>query len=71
MAKKKVLVSTCDNCGKTVTTDYDPKPTRGEFVLPDKWLHLSADNKTKNILSRDLCDTCAKPILEFIRANGA
>lgn len=66
MAKKQVLVSTCDTCGKEVTTDFKPVPNRGEFELPDKWIHLRADTRTKNLLARDLCDECAKPILKVI-----
>jgi hypothetical protein len=70
MAKKTVLVSTCDTCGKTVTNDLKPVKERAEFDLPDKWIHLRADTRTKTIMARDLCDDCAKPILQLIKDNN-
>ena len=70
VAKKTVLVSTCDTCGKEVINDFKPVKDRAEFDLPDKWIHLRADTRNKTIMARDLCDDCAKPILQLIKDNN-
>lgn len=69
MAKKSVIESICDTCGKKVVEDFGPK-RRGEFDLPKGWIHLRADNRFKNVFARDICDDCAKPILQVIKQNG-
>jgi len=69
MAKKSVIVSICDTCGKELTQDFGPKK-RGEFDLPKGWIHLRADSGTKSLMARDLCDECAKPIMQLIKQNG-
>lgn len=68
MAKKSVVVTTCDVCGVEQTQDFKDK--RGVIELPPKWVHLSADTATKNILCRDLCEECSKPIVMYIKAQN-
>lgn len=68
--KKQVLESTCDTCGKVVVNDFKPIKDRAEYDLPEKWIHLRADTRTKTIMARDLCDECAKPILGLIKDNN-
>lgn len=72
MAKKSVIESTCDSCGKIVHTDLHPTPKRAEFDLPDGWLHIQADDKHKQIFAMDLCDECSREVRKFagVSANS-
>jgi hypothetical protein len=71
VAKKKVLISTCDSCGFEEVTNIPDKTKRAEFVLPNGWVHVRVDDRHKSILASDLCPKCAVPIRDIAgRSNN-
>ena len=71
MAKKQVIQSTCDSCGKTENTEMDSKRAdKGirteDFLLPEGWAHLRIDTNRTTIYQMDLCADCMKPVKETI-----
>jgi hypothetical protein len=65
MAKQQVVESTCDRCHKETTNPLSPNNRRGEdFEVPDGWIHVSANSKTKTIFEMDLCDECKGTVLD-------
>ena len=68
MAKKSVLVSTCDSCSKEVTHDLQVPSKRAEFDLPTGWIHVQGNDKSKELFALDLCDTCSKEVRLFAKS---
>jgi hypothetical protein len=69
MAKKSVIESTCDTCGKSVIEDFGPR-RKAEFDLPKGWVHLRLDTRRQQLVARDLCDECSKPLMDIIKQNS-
>lgn len=63
MAKRKMLVSTCDQCHKEDKVPLD-RLGRKKFVLPPKWMHVEATTAAGPVFGLDLCDDCVKPVLK-------
>jgi hypothetical protein len=70
MAKKSVLESTCDQCGKQEIMDLPVKDPRAEFVLPNGWVHVRGDDKHKSLFALDFCTDCAKVIRNLIKVKN-
>jgi hypothetical protein len=75
MAKKQVIESTCDSCGKTATTDINPKrKDKGlkeeDFLLPGDWAHIRIDTNTTTLFAHDLCPECLGPVKAAIGKFG-
>lgn len=68
MAKQEVVLTTCDNCGteETMPLKKSGAPFTDPFILPEGWLHIAANNKDTLLLERQLCPSCAKPVLEAV-----
>lgn len=66
MAKREVVITTCDRCGKEEQSD-PPKPgTKGhldEFFLPEGWLHIRGNDRRKLLFEMQLCPGCTEPVL--------
>lgn len=66
MAKRQVVVSTCDRCGREETTDFNKAPVSRaeEFLLPEHWLHVAGNTRKTTVFSMDLCGECKMTVLE-------
>lgn len=62
MAKRQVVVTTCDQCGREAETDL-PQDARARYILPDKWMHVTGNTRTVEVFAMDLCDQCVQPVL--------
>lgn len=64
MAKRQVVFSICDRCHIEVQTEFKPQTGRLDtFVLPDGWIHISANSRTATVFEMDLCDVCKATVL--------
>jgi hypothetical protein len=66
LARKQVVLSTCDRCGTEVHNDLHRKPysRKEELILPDGWLHVAGNTSTTVVFEMDLCDICKITVLE-------
>ncbi len=65
MAKRQVVESTCDRCHKETTYPLTPNTKRGEeFEVPEGWIHVAANTKTKMIFEMDLCEDCKGTVID-------
>jgi NAD-dependent SIR2 family protein deacetylase len=64
MGKKRVIVSTCDNCGTEVVND--DVVGKGALVLPDFWITISVKSRSKDLFESDLCGECKVPVLKVL-----
>jgi hypothetical protein len=63
MAKREVVESTCDRCHKEEVTPLTPTTRRGEYQVPDGWIHVAANSKSSTLFEMDLCDDCKQNVL--------
>lgn len=64
MAKRQVILSTCDSCHKEEMSPLDKKSRRDELDLPKGWLHVEGSTATSTVFEMDLCADCKKSVLE-------
>jgi hypothetical protein len=60
-----VVGVTCDRNGETVLIEVKKsgKHFTDGFVIPEGWLHVSANTSESLVFESDLCPECAKPVL--------
>jgi hypothetical protein len=64
MARKSVVVTSCDQCGTEAVTDLPRANARDQFVLPENWLHVTGSTtRTDSLFAMDLCEECVQPVL--------
>lgn len=66
MAKKEVVLTTCDTCGAEEQMPLpkgDGRHMSDPFVIPAEWLHVAANTKDKLLFERDLCPKCKRDVL--------
>ena len=62
MAKKEMLISICDRCGKKEMTET-ASFQKNEAMIPNNWIHVSIKSRRSDISAMDLCDECGIPVL--------
>lgn len=70
MAKKSVVVTTCDQCGVEETIDMPVKETRAQLLLPKGWIHVQGDSATKSLFALDFCPTHSKYVTDLIKQKN-
>jgi hypothetical protein len=63
MAKKEMLLSECDRCGKTAMTETATF-TKNERHLPNGWINVAIVGRKSDLITMDLCDECGVPVLK-------
>lgn len=65
MARKEIIVTTCDKCYGQEKQDMQVKPGRADlFQLPDGWLHITGNTKRSTVFEMDLCGSCKQDVIE-------
>lgn len=65
MARKEMVITTCDSCGSE--TMYEYKEKKGLYI-PRGWVHLELSDYSSMILIQDLCPNCSSAILRHAAA---
>lgn len=64
--RQQVVDSECDSCHRTEQQPLATGMRRGNYVLPNGWMHVQGFTSGHTVFEVDLCIECKRKVMESV-----